>query len=355
MDIVLKIIGGCTLVVFLLITIGLSVARYRIRKAFQGLGDLVGEGLNVSTPGIITLTSQANLQWRADEILDEVTEAFGDEGFQRIGDFGAEEMPGLYLRAFFHQAKGAYGVHYEHPAGPNWQDIYAEFDSGQNLTITNAPQGEEVDSPPWAVKQYDDGAEVDDLVEMFDSHPNKGTPNPVSAERFVPTFQSAYRRSMEWRAARGGASAEEIQRIAALSGNDLSDADMKAMLEFGHQEALGQLETQLRRRLLESGVVSALDWDRIQNRLLIVHDSMNHEDLCGALSRLRSSFLDPEDPQWATPEELPPRERFLLLTARLSPVPTTRKVWETDQPVPADFYEIEPIWDGLDDDDHQEE
>ncbi len=340
MDILLKVLGSCFLAIIILMVVGVLMARLGIRRfarRFIEAADAAGP-----PPGIIHLLPSSP-RWKDQAKVDEATGALTLHGFVKIGEFSASEMPGIHLRAFTKESENVYAVVYEHVQGIVWCDLWQGYEDGRALTVTSAPKGGELDSPTYATKVFMPYATAEELYQSFKESKLDGDPTSASAEEFTRKFEEEFKRSMEWRAARGGPTDDEIRRVAALDGVELSEDRLEQMRQHGHAEAMWQLDTLLRQRFLDSGAVTAAQWDTLQHNVYIIHAQMHDRDLTDVLERASGALVDAEDPKWALPN-LPVLEKFELLLGRLEGHSPLRPIWETTDPLEARVYEMDPSY-----------
>lgn len=175
------------------------------------------------TPAFIHLVTPKSMPWRDAQGVEAVQAEIVAQDFTRLGEYQIVEMPDVNLAAFFSARHTALAVLYEHPAAGIWVDVCAEYENGESLTVTNAPAGGELDQMPGHDRVYDRGASVAELVAKLLELRRPEPCRTVTAESFPRMFQDRYAEEMKWRALRGGATAEEIRRVAAASGAELTE------------------------------------------------------------------------------------------------------------------------------------
>ena len=84
---------------------------------------------------------------------------------------------------------------------------------------------------------------------------------------------------MDWRNGRGGPTEREIRAIAAESGFEDDDALVEATREQMQEQALADLDETLRERFSRETSLSVAEWERVRDRLVIVHDRLTPEML----------------------------------------------------------------------------
>lgn len=118
------------------------------------------------------------------------------------------------------------------PPGSTWVSRYAD---GSTATCTSmAPSGLEQD--PRHPNLYCPGSPLEVLLAK---HLESRPPEPLpmrDADEFEASFCRTYREAMQWRMARG-VSREEIRRVAAASGKEVSEE----VLDFAHRNMAEKL------------------------------------------------------------------------------------------------------------------
>jgi len=221
MDIMLKILGGLFILLIVLGVAAFFLIRYKIRKFVTGLKDAV-ENLDAGglgdVPDTITLEKVESIHWRAPGNVDEAKRRLEAFGFASEGMFTIPEMPGLQVMGFVRPVDGTVAAVYEHPQLPDpIVDIVAKFEGNEGMTVSNAKQGHEMDHMPGERKFYLAGQSVEDLLEKFQHEMGLATSTPrrIAVGTFAEMFMKSYADEMSWRRSRGGATPEEVERVAA--------------------------------------------------------------------------------------------------------------------------------------------
>lgn len=137
-------------------------------------------------------------------------------------------MPGLIISGFVKPSEQLLGVIYDHPTAGIWIDICVEYNDEENLTVSNAPAGQEMDHMPQSTKIYLKGSSLDELLaKVLAERKNKGR-KTVTKEDFASTFEEAYKKEAKWRIGRGGPTSLEVKRVADEMGIPLDSEKMQA-------------------------------------------------------------------------------------------------------------------------------
>lgn len=146
-------------------------------------------------------------------------------GYKDLGTFGVEEMPGLQLNALVKAAESSYCIIYEHPVVGMFCDALVCYENKQALTVSSAPTGHQMDVRPGQKKLWFKGQPFSELYAQMQRELCDLPLRPIddTPEQFIAIFQQAYANDMDWRNSRGGATIEEIRRVAESSGKTYSE------------------------------------------------------------------------------------------------------------------------------------
>lgn len=227
--------------------------------------------------------------WSDAAAIAELTRAFADVGYDPAGDFRVREMEGFALRAFWHPETGFYAVVYDHPDAGLYADAFREFEGGGSVTISTAP-ATGMDRPPHApLFRLDEAIRADGAVERLHArlrHEAIGRKGArTRPEAFAAIFQEAWSREMDWRIARGGITRTEIERIAEVTGEPLpSDAQVELIQGVWRGAIAGFVAEEVQRTWLANAALGAAEWERVRDRVVIVHEQGEVEDWIDALA-----------------------------------------------------------------------
>ena len=183
------------------------------------------------------------------------------------------------MHAWVNPDQAAIAVVYEHPVAGAWMDFVSRYDDGTRITFTNTGQGGGLDHQPGHLIERRPGLDPRSLYqEFFEARPERPA-IPVRADEFVAVFEKAYADEMDWRNGRGGPTEREIRAIAAESGFEDDDALVEATRERMQEQALDDLDATLRQRFSRETSLSVAEWERVRDRLVIVHDRLTPERL----------------------------------------------------------------------------
>jgi hypothetical protein len=176
----------------------------------------------------INLTSSDDPRWSDKKKIAELMEAFKRNEFDLAGQYECGEIPGLIIAGFVKPSEQMTGVIYDHPIAGIWSNVCVQYADGENLTVSNAPMGQEMDHMPQSTIIYCKGGSVDELLAKVLTEVKSTGRKTISKEEFSSTFEDAYRKEMKWRMERGGPTSLEVKRVADKMGMTLDAEKMQS-------------------------------------------------------------------------------------------------------------------------------
>lgn len=346
----LQILGALVLALIIVLVVAVFLIRFYLRRAVsaftEGLGkDLVNLPQGSGVAPRIHMVAESGPAWQDTAAADRCVQALKSLGFQDMGHYAVQEIPDLHLQGWTKPEEFLYSIVYEKPRVGVWMDYVTYYEGGGSITVTNSPSGHQLEHRPGHDKVYDAGLDPTTLYHRMMQERKPGPYDTVTADTFVARFEKAYADEMDWRNSRGGATEEEIRRIAASSGTEVSDETVAAMRRRNVLRACAALEVALRERLVESTPMSAAEWERLRSHTVFVHDQLT-PDMVAALfegdlfdEEGDEIFDQPDEDEGRTvPEGVAPREAFRLMNLDLPPEDRLEKIGELNEPVAADVY-----------------
>ncbi|MBD3177803.1 MAG: hypothetical protein GF320_21730 [Armatimonadia bacterium] len=348
MDIFLQVLGMLCLAVIALVVlafVALRIFAWRLRKRLGAYSDIMA-----SVPTRLHLAAAPEPEWYHADDVAAASGALASLGFRDAGCFVPDEMPSLTLRGFHRPDDSAYAAIYDMHGVGTWVDMVIRYQDGSSLTVTNAPEGEDIDSPPEAEKVWLRGATTE-AVEAKLRELAEDTPRtPVSSDAFVTDFERAYAQEMDWRNLRGGTTEEEVRRTALASGERLSEATLDEMVDTYSQAAVDGLSEAALETFLRDATFTGAEWERIDGRFTVIHDRMPMEQVRQAAEAWLPVFRweDDEIPWPELPDDLQghPRAAFAFYVQHFEDAADLEHLGEVSAPLPADIY-VEPEWEGI--------
>ncbi len=335
MSLLLQIFG----VIFLLIILFVAVAILTIRAKLRGFVKTL-EGLSktmAGAPSRITLIPLAAPSWANPSATLPLVDSLRSLGFEKVGNFQVQEIVGMEMEVWMNFAKSVTSVIYERPNVGIWLDLWTHFQDGTRMTFANPPVGNRIEFAPGHDCRLFPGMDARELFEKFLAERPDKPAKPVSAETFVSVFEKTYAEEHCWRNSRGGPSIDEIRAIGMRTGETYDEDVIQATHEFSERHALEELDETIRERFLEQTKMSAVEWERVRDRVIVIHDKMNpevFEDVVGP-------WLDDEEfPDTSQVEGVAPRRIFDQINEALPVKRRFERLGTVSSPVEADIYAV---------------
>lgn len=183
----------------------------------------------------ISLTPYEGSRWPEKKKIKELMETFQKYGFDLAGQYECWEIPGLKIAGFVKPSEQLVGVINDHPVAGIWGEVCIQYTDGENLTVSNAPMGQEMDHMPESTMIYMKGSSLDELMaKVLAEKKDKGR-KTINKEEFSSNFEEAYKKEMKWRMDRGGPTALEVKRVADEMGVPLDSSKMQAKTQQLHK------------------------------------------------------------------------------------------------------------------------
>ena len=121
-----------------------------------------------STPVRIHLSeAPAPVQWKKSAEQEKCREFALKNGFQDLGSYSVDEMPGTVLNGFTKPQEGTNLIFYEHPIAGFWVELATRYADDSGITVSNAPRGGELDARPGRKKISAVGKDLPELYELL--------------------------------------------------------------------------------------------------------------------------------------------------------------------------------------------
>jgi hypothetical protein len=269
MDIFLKLLGGIALTIVLLIAGFILWFRWKMRTIAKGLAG------GVLPPSTIDLTPDPDPTWSKKSNVQRDLAALESCGFTRGPAYTVDGMPGVSLIALHHAATGAHGCCYDHAVAGNWTDLCVNFTDGIELTVSNAPQGSELDTRPGTEKVFLPGKTVTELHSVLTERLAGRAVKGVGLVDFKAEFIAAYARDVAWRGSKEGTSEAEFLRIAANHKKSFTDEQLKEAFKETKLEELRHWADEAIEAFEKSTALSVAEWKRFENEMIIFRPSFH--------------------------------------------------------------------------------
>jgi hypothetical protein len=340
----LQIVGALCVGGVLVAVVGFLILRWTLKRKFAEAMHEFGNEVGFTQPLQIEVVPDL-VTWSDAPKMEQETNAMIAAGFAMIGDFKLRDSFHHYdtpmkLRAFHHEAWNAYGVIYEMAPAGIWVDIWQSFGPDRTYTLTSAPEGEAVTSRPGREKVYRKGASAAQLAAEFPTVRPQETADPCPPNSFASIFAKEYNDYMDWVAVKGGPSEEEVRRVALESGNEVDDAAVKFARQMAVSQSRFLLNARIKEKFLDSGQVTARQWDEMENTYLVVHDLLDGDELHALIQGIAYKTLPAE--AFDAPDALSAHEKFALIVERVSAdIAKLTSMGKVSEPVNAEFFRYE--------------
>ena len=326
-------------VVLLWLSLRLALPWWLARK-MPAMGNLP------QTSGIAARISLApiNEGWQQPRTSDVVDQMLA-LGFDEVGRFSVPEMPTMQLWAGTHPQSGLAAAVYNHGQMPVFFDLIRVYDDYTTCTVTtnsihdpdNLPQGNVCVADPAMLPQ----AALDALREQ----PLTGNVMTIDAGNFAPVFIELYARSIDHALSKQMPDADTMRRVGARVSEatgapvpELDDRQTQWAVEMERSNRLAALQQAIIDRFLQSGQVEAREWERVRDRVVVVHDLLNRIEAAD-LARMSADW-EAAEPMAASvlAASLSPLDTFERLAGELPEAQRLMLLGEVDHPLYAQLY-----------------
>lgn len=345
----LAIIGGFALAIVGLVLLALFLLRRRLRKVmsqFEGMAQVAGPSGQIIPPMRIRLRPDNGYAWHDEEHVQAVGDDLAARGFVRIGTFSSEP-PTAPIEAWHDPQQSIYAAICEHPTSGIWLDVLSLGQDGSSFTVTSGP-GDQLARPTDFQLERMPGAATADVVSHFLENRPDVPVQQTSAESFPAAFESLWERMMDFRLEQGAPTEEEIRRLCVAEGGDDPQVETVGEIrEMWQSQINDELERKIRESFLQSSSYSALEWDRMRDRVVFIHDDLSAEDLASLLEiawehnvddDLDNSYEALEERAAELLSESPGRQAFEAMNNDQESAMRFEKIGAVTQPVAADVY-----------------
>lgn len=280
----LKLVAAFIVAIVLLVIAVVLFFRWKFTRFLKNMMDAATSTGGAVPPFRISLTPiDAEEEDEEDEIwihegeVRQLTSEFEAAGFTAIGDYDVDGLP-LQVRGFQHQDHQAYGVIYDHAVAGTWCDVVRRYADDTSWTVSSGKY-HGMDSAPWHTPCFLTGQPVSDLLKkLLELSPSTGYQN-AGADLFVERFESAYKKEMNWRIEREGATEQEIRRVAEINGQECS-AEQVEQIQLQWKMAIGSF---LSERALatwrKEAAIPTREYNRIADQLVVIHNRLTADQI----------------------------------------------------------------------------
>lgn len=333
-------IGFVALIVGLWLLLRFALPWY-LRRKFAALGDASSAGLAAR----ISLDRMEG-DWQQEGTAD-LVESLVAAGFAEVGRFDVPEMQGMKLWAGVLAGDGVCAAVYDHTKLPPFFDVVRVYQDWSSDTVSSTRMHDPANLVPGNICHADPELNPMTAMDALQALPSRGELMAIDAANFVSVFTELYARSMDHVLSRQTIDAEQMrrtgQRMAELTGEPMPELDEEQMqhaLEMQRGSTLAALETAILDTFLQSGQISAHEWEKVRDDLRIVHERYRANEVID--TALAGTDWDSEDPRFADLRDVaaPVFELFDAVQARLDGSQRLRLLGEVRRPVQARLYQL---------------
>jgi len=324
-------------IIFIVIVAVVALAIFLIRRKLKAIAKAL-DGY-AAQPSEIHLEEEMRPTWVAEPGVQTMVKELTQLGFTRGRAYSIEEMPQVMLCSFFRTNPAIACVLYQHDAVGNWVDLVVKYDDGTDITATNAPTGEDLDTRPNSTKVFLKEAGLGELYRELEGRLEGKATRAIDDANFKEIFEEAYREDMEWRNKRGGVTEEDVRRIAQKQGQDLDDSGIAEAMRQIKSGELYQLHRDCIENFTTQNRMSAGEDGHDSDALFVVSDQL---DAASYVDYLRD-YLDFSDEQTAQLERLSKVTKsakvlFMKGNGSLPGRSRATKIGSVNSPIDADIY-----------------
>lgn len=363
----LQLLGAFLLALVIFALVLLLLIRWKLRGWLGRLGEALRmAGAAAVPPFRVTLEKISDegeepffwIQHKHKPQFEARCREFEGLGLEKLGDYLIAEI-GTPMTVFVDRATATYGVVYAHPVIGVWCDVTRRYADDTSWTFgTTAYHG--MDIPPFAEQKFFPDLPLADVVAKFrEEAPSVGA-KMIEVDEVPKQFQQAYAREMDWRIERGGATEEEIRRIADQQGNTVTDEEVVQIQQSWRAAISRFLSERVLKQYGKTAGLNAYERDFLDSHGVVIHQRMYPEDLLQAYDQefFEDTNLEVEDDDEEDEELIAQQRIWQGLLAQLradldrqSPQEVFKTliagenngtIWEfrqsVDKPIPADIW-----------------
>lgn len=298
-------------------------------------------GLIFPAPGRVSLHAITGAPAAPNARAEKRIAAFRELGFVPMQTYGLSEWPGAKLHMLSHPQTHFVALVHEQSCVGTWSDVMRFSTAGEPPVLaSNVLKHVHFRCLPGEATFHHGGAPEAELVRVVEAARAHSAPAlAVDASTFPVVCERAYadtadRRFQEW------PTENDIRRLVrdVLPDCELSDTDIATMHLLMPEWAANDWRKSCLREFIQSGALTAREWEQARNLLLVIHD---HTPLKELVARAcHNVFLTPEMKKRLKKTSLrtSSREEFERLNSVLPASKRYKKMGAVQKPVPADIY-----------------
>jgi len=331
MEMFLQILGSIVLVIILVIVGGYAYIRIRLGK----YADMDME--KDMTPLFVHLNEDIAPKWVEKKDAIHIEQELISLGFTASKAYDVVGIEDMELKAFLYAPYIA--VMYHHPVVGVWIDIVATLESAYDYTVSNAPMGGEMDSPPHTEKYFIKEASALELFDKIKLLVGTESCKDLSLVDFREYFEEEYKKETRWKNKNGGISYEEFLRVVENDPKNYSDKEIALAFRESKRKELTRWHNGAMEEYKNQKDISQNDFYDMEYELFIVP---SQTDSLAFIEYLASCYMiedeDIEKFEKVYQEETNIPLLFETINEQLSPDLRAVKVASVDYPIDIDIY-----------------
>jgi len=276
--VVLQFIGALVVAFFILLGLGALYLFFKLRTLKGKITEMATNMGGLAVPVSIELLPEDSPNWKNAKQVEDWTAIVKKQGFMHAGDFRLAMQQGSLARGFVHANGESMAAICEFGNGQCWLD-YVQFASDDfTLTATNVVTPVAAADPPWKTSIRAPKESPENLYKQF-CEAALANPKRFTTADFKHEFEESFRRVMEWQYTSGTITTDHLDQLSELTGLTIDPQTQEFLRQQGiHNEEEDEQQTLINRYLEESGILAS-DWEKIEDDVVVVTDSMSPEDV----------------------------------------------------------------------------
>ncbi len=320
--------------------------KYGLKHYFKRqLGNMVSAAASLGSSAVVPIQPRITMALEKIEFRDPLVKEYMNEfkalSYRSTGRYTIPEMPYVQLWSGAHHKDGTLALIMECRDMFTSVDVVRFYEDGSVLGAGTNPYFRPEDYPPHIqYKQFPLGTSAREVTQWMRDQPVKSQVIHVTPKNIKALNTRFYAECTDFQLARPLPTFDEYRTRAVENASrlgqkqpELSEAQWRMGYEDHRTSLLDALDGALKAHLLQSGSISAKEWDHVQHDLVFIHSRLMDEDIAArALSRsewtsdqpevenLMSKGMAPVKLFEAIQELLPPDERFGFIATLTKPV-----------------------------------
>jgi len=282
--------------------------------------------------------------WRKLSRGPQRVDSFRALGFESLGGFSVDEIPGARLFVLQHPGSGLLGLVNEHEQLGTWSDVLL-FISGESQPILASSILRHchfflLPGSPKIHKHRASERELADAVKLAAG--TGATASKVTPAEFARLYEEAFAESVDRRLLEPLPDAEFRrllrEQCSPCSDTQLTDVEFARIKNQYPAAVSNELRLICAAQFLRETVLPASQWQAVRGRILAIHNRTPLRELAG--KRIYGAYLTEAIKRRLTrrSDSASPMESFAQLNGTLPVWERYKKLGEVTRPVPADIY-----------------